>query len=229
MQQYCALIDEGIHHFATNHSLFIKHFNGGFLFLLVYVDDVIITNNNLQELEAVKVGLNARFKLKDLGQLKYFLGLEVARSEKGIFVSQRPYVAAATRAWIQTPRFTHLLAAQKVLEYVKSNLGQGLYFAANTNVKLPAYTNSDWAAYPDIRRYTTRSSVEAEYRTIANTACEIFWLLSILRELNVEHEGPNYFVDYITTLFGKQATSKCSKGLSGCENCLECLTGQSIL
>ncbi|XP_062114139.1 uncharacterized mitochondrial protein AtMg00810-like [Humulus lupulus] len=57
----------------------------------VYVDDVILASNDLDELEALKGRLNNRFKLKDLGKLKYFLGLEIAISDKGIFVSQRPY------------------------------------------------------------------------------------------------------------------------------------------
>uniref|UniRef100_A0A803Q378 Reverse transcriptase Ty1/copia-type domain-containing protein n=1 Tax=Cannabis sativa TaxID=3483 RepID=A0A803Q378_CANSA len=71
--------------------MFIRHSSTSFIILLVYVDDVILASNNMNELEALKLRLNERFKLKDLGDLKYFLGLEIARSSKGIFVSQRPY------------------------------------------------------------------------------------------------------------------------------------------
>uniref|UniRef100_A0A803NJ87 Uncharacterized protein n=1 Tax=Cannabis sativa TaxID=3483 RepID=A0A803NJ87_CANSA len=46
--------------------------------------------NNLDELEALKVIMHAQFQLNDLGKLRYFLGLEVVRLDKGIFVSQRP-------------------------------------------------------------------------------------------------------------------------------------------
>ena len=52
--------------------------------LLVYVDDILIASNDPQSVADLKVVLDKQFKLKDLGSLKYFLGLEVARSKKGI-------------------------------------------------------------------------------------------------------------------------------------------------
>ena len=52
--------------------------------LLVYVDDILIASNDPQSVANLKAVLDKQFKLKDLGSLKYFLGLEVARSEKGI-------------------------------------------------------------------------------------------------------------------------------------------------
>ena len=56
------------------------------------MDDIILTGNDAGELEVLKKFLARKFEIKDLGALRYFLGMEFARSKKGIFVSQRKYV-----------------------------------------------------------------------------------------------------------------------------------------
>ena len=56
------------------------------------MDDIILTSNDAGELEVLKKFLARKFEIKDLGALRYFLGMELARSKKGIFVSQRKYV-----------------------------------------------------------------------------------------------------------------------------------------
>ncbi|RVX22922.1 DNA-directed RNA polymerase III subunit 1 [Vitis vinifera] len=77
----------------ADHTLFVKKSHAGKLaILIVYVDDIILSGNDMGELQNLKKYLSEEFEVKDLGNLKYFLGMEVARSRKGIVVSQRKYI-----------------------------------------------------------------------------------------------------------------------------------------
>ena len=61
------------------------------LHILVYVDDFIISGNDISTIQCFKNYLHKCFKMKDLDKLRFFLGLEIARGPEGIFVSQRKY------------------------------------------------------------------------------------------------------------------------------------------
>lgn len=60
--------------------------------LLVYVDDIIVTENDWKEQKVLTQHLAKEFEIKTLGRLKYFLGIEVTHSKKGIFISQKRYI-----------------------------------------------------------------------------------------------------------------------------------------
>jgi transposase InsO family protein len=75
-----------------DHTLFVKHSSsGGVCILLVYVDDIIVTGDDFAGIANLKQQLVKEFEIKDLGKLKYFLGIEVARSKHGLFISQQKY------------------------------------------------------------------------------------------------------------------------------------------
>lgn len=85
------LLNIGFVQSHADNSLFIRTNGGVFIALLIYVDDIVIATNNKEEAAALKVFLDSKFRLKDLGELKYFLGIEVARSQCGISRCQRHY------------------------------------------------------------------------------------------------------------------------------------------
>jgi LPS sulfotransferase NodH len=85
------IIKQGFIQSNSDYSLFIRFQGTTFIALLVYVDDILLASNNIEAVHTLKNSLHAEFKLKDLGNLKYFLGLEVARSTKGISLCQRKY------------------------------------------------------------------------------------------------------------------------------------------
>ncbi|XP_021730020.1 uncharacterized protein LOC110696990 [Chenopodium quinoa] len=75
-----------------DHTLFFKRKGELTTCLIIYVDDMIITGDDIEEIEQLKGKLFQEFEMKDLGNLKYFLGIEVLRSKGGIFISQRKYI-----------------------------------------------------------------------------------------------------------------------------------------
>nr|GEV63950.1 retrovirus-related Pol polyprotein from transposon TNT 1-94 [Tanacetum cinerariifolium] len=75
----------------ADHSLFIYETTNTTVIALIYVDDVIITGNCPNKIQEVKKQLDKEFSIKDLGTLKYFLGIEVVKTKDGLVLSQRKY------------------------------------------------------------------------------------------------------------------------------------------
>ncbi|KAK3014383.1 hypothetical protein RJ639_009157 [Escallonia herrerae] len=255
----------------ADHTLFTYRKGDVFLSVLVYVDDLILAGNNSTACSSFKKYLNDCFKLKDLGPLKYFLGIEAARGPRGLFLSQRKYaldilfesglsaskpaafpmeqnhglalaggpllsdpgpyrrligrlvyltitrpdicyVVHVLSQFMQSPRSQHWDATLRVLRYLKAAPGQGLFLPADSPLHIYAFCDSDWASCPLTRRSVTgyfvslrnsliswrtkkqptvsRSSAEAEYRSMAVTTCELTWLKSFLLSLGVHHDRP---------------------------------------
>ncbi|KAK4410178.1 Retrovirus-related Pol polyprotein from transposon RE1 [Sesamum angolense] len=150
----------------------------------------------------------------DLGNAKYFLGLELARSAQGtytfIFGFSRPDISFAVQQlsqFIQHPRQPHWDAALHLVRYLKGTHTLGLFFASTSSLKLTAYSDSNWASCLDTRRSVSgycvflgdslvswksnkqgtvsRSSAEAEYRSMGSVVCELLWARYILGEFGI--------------------------------------------
>ena len=86
------LLINGFTHSISDASLFIYNRDGFIAYILVYVDDIVITGNNNNFLADLYRKFSARFSLKDLGSLNYFLGVEVIHLPHGCFLSQQKYI-----------------------------------------------------------------------------------------------------------------------------------------
>ncbi|XP_061349772.1 uncharacterized mitochondrial protein AtMg00810-like [Gastrolobium bilobum] len=268
---------------SVDHSLFTLHQGNSFTALLVYVDDIVLAGNTMEEIKRVKSFLDQKFRIKDLGALRFFLGLEISRSKKGIILNQRKYalellsdsgMLAAKPAstpldpaiklscssgsplpdassfrrligrllyltttrpdlcfsvqqlsqYVSAPTDIHQAATHRVLRYIKSAPGLGLFFPAENNLKLFGYSDSDWACCIDTRisitghcvflgnalvswkskKQTTvlRSSCEAEYRALASLTCELQWLVYLLNDLHLpQTQAASVFCDNSSAIY----------------------------
>lgn len=76
---------------SLDHSLFFRRSSAGITLMLVYVDDILISGDDALRSRQLQQCCWSHFKMKDLGPMTYFLGLEVARSTHGIFLTQTKY------------------------------------------------------------------------------------------------------------------------------------------
>jgi hypothetical protein len=87
-----ALLDLGFFASQVDYSLFTYHRGSTHIFLLVYVDDIIITGNHHATINLLIGKLQLDFAMKDLGPLSYFLGIQVLCNSNGLHLRQSKYV-----------------------------------------------------------------------------------------------------------------------------------------
>ncbi|KAG8478469.1 hypothetical protein CXB51_028351 [Gossypium anomalum] len=246
-------------------SLFIRITSDSILYVLVYVDDIIITGSVSSVIAKFVDQLNTAFALKDMGDLHYFLGIEVTRSSTGcLHLCQKKYIwdllarsslsnakpvhtpmicssrlsksdgdllsdpteyrslagalqyVVLTRLdiayavnricqFMHTPSTIHMVALKRILRYLSGTLDYGIVFRPSSRLSLVGYADANWGLDFDDHRSTSgycvyfgytpvswcskkqqvvsRSTAEAEYRSLAAATSDVTWLLSLLQEL----------------------------------------------
>ncbi|CAL9000117.1 unnamed protein product [Prunus brigantina] len=126
---------------------------------------------------------------------------------------------------MSAPRTPHLVAAKRILRYIKGTIDLCLSFTPQpAAARLSAYSDADWAGCPDSRRSTTRyvitlgtnliswcskkqptvsrSSTESEYHALSHACAETNWLCYLLHELGVHLRFPvQLFCDNLSTTY----------------------------
>ncbi|KAG7589765.1 GAG-pre-integrase domain [Arabidopsis suecica] len=273
------LLSIGFVNSLADASMFVLNKGGVLVYILIYVDDFLITGNNSMEVSRIIQVLAARFSLKDLGNLSYFLGMEAYRDTSGLHLTQtkyitdllvktnmasckpvstpmcsndrltafagsvlddptefrtivgslqyllltRPDIAFAVNRlsqYMHRPTTVHFEAVKRILRYLAGTPTKGIFFSRTTPLNLHAYSDADWAGNQDDYSSTgayivylgkqpiswcskklkgvARSSTEAEYRSVAITASEVKWLVSLMAELGIPLVStPTIFCDNV--------------------------------
>nr|GEV97599.1 ribonuclease H-like domain-containing protein [Tanacetum cinerariifolium] len=196
------LIENVFSQSKSDYSLYTKSDKGVFLALFVYVDDIIITSNSVYEIEKFKVFLKSKFMIKDLGKLKYFLGIKVVDTDKAsdkdplienitdyqklmekliYLTNTRPdisYVVYCLSQFMHSLLTSHLKIAFKILRYLKSCPSLEVHVIKTSGMFLTAYFDADWA-----KCIVTRKSVTGYCMFLNNSL--VFW-----KNLKIENLFP---------------------------------------
>ncbi|RVW57668.1 Retrovirus-related Pol polyprotein from transposon RE2 [Vitis vinifera] len=143
---------------TADHSVFYHHNSlGQCIYLVVYVDDIVITGSDQDGIQKLKQHLFTHFQTKDLGKLKYFLGIEIAQSSSSVVLSQRKtgeplgdpgryrrlvgklnyltitrpdisFPVSVVSQFLQSPCDSHWDVVIRILRYIKSTPGQGVLY-----------------------------------------------------------------------------------------------------
>ncbi|GKV17137.1 hypothetical protein SLEP1_g27679 [Rubroshorea leprosula] len=273
---YCRIDDylmsQGFRRSIEEATLYVKGSSSeSQLILSLYVDDLLLTGNDLKLMEQFKKVMMQEFAMTYLGETKYFLGLEVQQLSKGIFICQRKYALdilkkfemesckpvatplvqyeklskddretkvdssyyrsligsllylTATRPnlmfaasylsrFMSAPSKLHLVAAKRVLRYIKGTYELGLWFNSNQQGRLQGYADSDWAGSMEDMISTTgyvfsfgsrsfswnskkqdvvaQSTAKAEYLAAGAATNHAIWLRMVLEELGFDQIEP---------------------------------------
>ncbi|KAL3634075.1 hypothetical protein CASFOL_021129 [Castilleja foliolosa] len=264
-------------------SLFFFNQNGIQIFILIYVDDILVTGNNDRLIHKLVEKLQGHFSIKDLGQIHHFLGIEVTKSCEGFHLCQREYIkkllwkakmlnaskcstpmitsshlsryvgnpvqdAAEYRSivgalhyvtitrpeicfavnkvsqFMSNPLEPHWKAVKRILRYLAGTDHYGLNFHKPAHMNITGFSDSDWASDIDDRRSisghcvyiggnlvswsskkqncVSRSSTEAEYRSLAQVVSEVSWIRYLLDELSVSQTRvPHIWIDNQSAIY----------------------------
>ncbi|KAE8724129.1 hypothetical protein F3Y22_tig00010869pilonHSYRG00008 [Hibiscus syriacus] len=187
-------------------SLFVKANEGKLAIVLVYVDDLIITGDDEAEILQTKENLSVRFQMKELGQLKHFLGLEVDRTHEGIFLCQQKYAKDLLKRFgmlecksTSTPMEPNIkMCAHEGKDLEDATMYRQLVGDHDTRRSTTGYVfklGSGTISWCSKRQPTiSLSTTEAEYRAAAMAAQESTWLIQLMNNLHqpVDYAIPLY-------------------------------------
>ncbi|GJZ90741.1 putative ribonuclease H-like domain-containing protein [Tanacetum coccineum] len=163
------LIENGFRRGTIDKTVFIKKDKDDILLVQVYVDDIIFGSTKKSLCDEFKQMMHKKFQMSSIGELTFFLGLQVQQKKDGIFISHDKYmvdilktsrpditfaVCACARFQV-TPKTSHLHAVKRIFRYLKGQPKLGLWYPRDSPFDLEAFSKSDYAGASLDRKSTT--------------------------------------------------------------------------
>eukprot|EP00253_Pinus_taeda_P024277 PITA_24277 len=132
------------HYDLDDATLFVKKVGKTVVYLVVYVDNLLMTRNNESYIASINKELRKGFEMTDLGYVHYYLGIEVTQHPKSIFISQKKYIGDFFNRFMQKPSEGHWYVAKRVLKYMKGTQDFGIKYTQVGDSSLIGYFDSDF-------------------------------------------------------------------------------------
>eukprot|EP00253_Pinus_taeda_P027049 PITA_27049 len=176
------LHQQGFSKGSVDSNLYTKIDNDKLLILVVYVDDIVFGSNEEAMSQNFALVMQKEFEMSLLGELTYFLGLQVQQNKYGCSLSSndestvhqptyrsmignllyltstRPDIMHAlgiVGRFQANPKESHLRVVKRIFKYIQGTQNFGLWYPRDTDLTLHAYTDADWAGSVDDRKSTT--------------------------------------------------------------------------
>nr|GEZ56101.1 Gag-Pol polyprotein [Tanacetum cinerariifolium] len=173
-------------------TLFIRRFYDDILVVQVYVDDIIFGSTRLRYIQLFSDLMRSRFKMSMMGELRFFLGLQVNQSPCGIFINQSKYVLEILKKY----EMESLI--------LLGTVNMGLWYLKDSGFKLNGFSDADYAGCKDTFKSTfggaqflgeklvswsskkqdctVLSTAEAEYVSLSGCYAQVLWMRTQLMD-----------------------------------------------
>nr|GEU45604.1 hypothetical protein [Tanacetum cinerariifolium] len=160
----------------------------------VYVDDINFRSTKKSLCDEFEALMHKIFQMSSMGELTFFLGLQVKQSEEGIFIIQDKYVAELLKKFIfllfqVTPKLSHLHAVKRIFRYLKGQPILGLWYPRDSPFDLEAYSDSDYVGANLDRKSTT-----GEY-VAANCCGQVLWIKNQMLDYGFNFMNTKIYTD----------------------------------
>ncbi|GJX13507.1 retrovirus-related pol polyprotein from transposon TNT 1-94 [Tanacetum coccineum] len=177
------LLDNKFSKGSVDPTLFTRKTGKHVLLVQIYVDDIIFASTDPKACDIFSNEMSSKFQMSMMGQMSFFLGLQVSQNPRGIFINQSKFALEILKKFrmdscdpvdtpmvdrlkldegpleiLASPTKKHLEALKHVFWYLRGTINWGLWYPKDTAMALTAYADADHAGCQDTRRSTSGSA-----------------------------------------------------------------------